>query len=214
MDADGRLSPRKKPRQRRSQQTVDAILQAAARIFAERGLGGGTTNHIAALAGVSVGSLYEYFPNKDAILVAVVERQLEAMIRDVQEHLLSARSGPDSAEPLDALLRRFVLAMLEVHEREPDLYRTAASEAPHPPALDACVLQMEQVLAHVLKDLLDERAELDLPDTDTVAHLIFQTTEALTHRYVHYGIHELEREAFVKEVVTLLDAYLSVGRPG
>ena len=204
-----RLTPRKRPRQRRSRQTVDAILEAAARVFSERGYAGCTTNRIAAVAGVSVGSLYEYFPNKDAILVALVERKLALMTGRVQDHLAAARHGSGG---LDALLRRFVMAMLEVHEQDSGLHRVVFSEAPHPPELHACVLQMEENLAHSLEALLLQSDELASVDSDTASHVIVQTTEALTHRFVHHGIHDLAREAFVDEVVILLCAYLSAPR--
>jgi len=63
------VKPRKLPAQERSRDTVNVILKAAAHIFMEKGYATGTTNHIAQKAGVSIGSLYQYFPNKDAILV-------------------------------------------------------------------------------------------------------------------------------------------------
>jgi len=62
------VAPRRLPLQRRSRETVAAILEAAAKVFGERGYWEATTNHIADVAGVSVGSLYEYFPNKDALI--------------------------------------------------------------------------------------------------------------------------------------------------
>jgi AcrR family transcriptional regulator len=67
---------RKRPRQRRSQATFDAIIEASARILADDGVGQLTTNRIAVRAGVSVGSLYQYFPNRQAIVRALVEREL------------------------------------------------------------------------------------------------------------------------------------------
>lgn len=72
------LSPRKRPRQDRSQATVEAIFQAAAHIFGEFGFEAATTNAIAERAGVSVGSLYQYFPNKRVLLNALHERRFEA----------------------------------------------------------------------------------------------------------------------------------------
>jgi AcrR family transcriptional regulator len=71
-------SPRKSPSQERSRLTVERILDAAARIFQEQGYVGTTTNEIADEAEVSVGSLYQYFPNKDAILVALTRRHIES----------------------------------------------------------------------------------------------------------------------------------------
>jgi len=71
------LSPRKAPRQSRSQATVTAILDATARILLERGYAAASTNAVAELAGVSVGSLYQYFPNKEALIAALQARHGE-----------------------------------------------------------------------------------------------------------------------------------------
>lgn len=68
------LSPRKRPRQRRSAATVEVILDGAARILEREGLERFNTNVVAAVAGVSVGSLYQYFPGKDALMAALVRR--------------------------------------------------------------------------------------------------------------------------------------------
>ena len=76
MPAPDRLKARKRPRQERSRSTVDVLLRAAAQVFATRGYAATTTNHIAARAGVSIGSLYAYFPSKDALLVALMEAHL------------------------------------------------------------------------------------------------------------------------------------------
>jgi AcrR family transcriptional regulator len=78
-------SPRKKPRQDRSQATVDVIFEAAARVFEEVGFEGATTNAFAERAGVSVGSLYQYFPNKLAVLRGLQERHLEANMRKLAD---------------------------------------------------------------------------------------------------------------------------------
>jgi AcrR family transcriptional regulator len=77
------LKPRKKPGQRRSAATVEAIVEAAARIQETRGLEGYTTNAVAERAGASIGTLYQYFPNKDAITRALIERELAALLADI-----------------------------------------------------------------------------------------------------------------------------------
>jgi AcrR family transcriptional regulator len=201
------LSPRKHPRQRRSRATVDAIVEAAAQVFAAVGYAGGSTNRIAEKAGVAIGSLYEYFPNKAAILVAVAERHLDRMLAEIEGMLDDPQAGSPS---LAVWIARFVEAMLEVHERNPKLSHVVLSEAPHPPELHACVLQAEEKLAHRIETLLRESEELQIDDADTAAHLVVQTTEALTHRFAHQGIHDLPRDRFVAEVVTLLLGYLGV----
>ena len=81
------LSPRKSPRQERSRRTVARILDAATHVFHERGYSAATTNDIAVEAGVSVGSLYQYFPNKDALLVALMEQHIESATAGLAELL-------------------------------------------------------------------------------------------------------------------------------
>ena len=80
MNTRSRASPRKIPQQRRSRFTVDAIIEAAAHLLAARGWEASTTNHIAARAGVSIGSLYKYFPNKPSILAEVARRRIRAEV--------------------------------------------------------------------------------------------------------------------------------------
>src|SRR6185369_17163863 len=72
-----RTTPRKRPRQDRSRATVDSILEATARVLVKRGFDGLTTNLVAETAGVSVGSLYQYFPNKEALVSALIEKHVE-----------------------------------------------------------------------------------------------------------------------------------------
>ena len=92
-------APRKTPMQQRSQRTVVTIVDAAARIFAERGYTGTTTNHVAEAAGVSIGSLYQYYPNKDSLLVALEERHLVHVQQSLAQIAQEWREQqPDPAE--------------------------------------------------------------------------------------------------------------------
>ena len=103
------LTPRKRPVQERSRETVKAILEAAARIFGEKGLAGATTNHIAERAGVSIGTLYQYFPNKEAIVHGLMEKH----VREGWE--LISRELPRMSAPgrLDhGMIRELVEAMI------------------------------------------------------------------------------------------------------
>src|SRR5271170_7397462 len=100
------LEARKAPAQARSKETVNVILEASARILESDGSRGFNTNSVAVKAGVSVGSLYQYFPNKDAILLALIQRFEDA----TQEAILKAlRSG--KGRPLKPSLQLFVRAL-------------------------------------------------------------------------------------------------------
>lgn len=111
------LQPRKQPRQDRAKATVDAILDAAAHILAAQGREAATTNAVAARAGVSIGSLYQYFPNRDAVLGAVVHRHGHRIHRLVAECL----SDPPPATLADAV-NRIVAAVFEAHRLDPHLH--------------------------------------------------------------------------------------------
>src|SRR6516165_11432916 len=87
-----RTTPRKKPRQERSQVTVEAILDATARVLCTIGYDRASTNRIALAAGVSVGSLYQYFPSKEALVAALVERHVEQMTSLVKTKLAEVAS--------------------------------------------------------------------------------------------------------------------------
>ena len=116
---------RKVPKQVRSQQTVQLILNAAAYILAERGLQGFTTNHIEARAGVNIASVYQYFPNKAAILDALHARHVGKPAQvgvDAWKRLLEL--------PLADLLVELVDAALAEHAENPTLHRTVLMRLP------------------------------------------------------------------------------------
>src|SRR5580658_7754149 len=117
------LEARKAPGQARSKETVNVILEASARILESEGLRGFNTNAIAAKAGVSVGSLYQYFPNKDAILLALINRFEDATQAATLEALRSGRGLP-----LKPSLRLFVRALVVMHYRRPRLNRVLEAE--------------------------------------------------------------------------------------
>jgi len=198
------VTPRRVPVQRRSRETVRAVLDAAARVVAERGVAGATTNAIARVAGVSVGSLYEYFPNKEALLVALAERLQGRMAADAAEGV----AGLAASRDLDEALQRFAETLLAVHEREPVLHRLLDSDAPHPPDLHACVLALEESLVRDLEAVLRRAPEVCVPEPHTAAHLLVQCVESLTHRFVHHAVPPLARADFLAEVAALARGYL------
>ncbi len=120
MTADDRVEPRKTPTQERSQATFDAIVEAAARILRDRGTDGLTTNHIAEVAGVSVGSLYQYFPNKEAIVAQLVEYELARDLAHVQASLDALTDVP-IADAIDLLYQGIVAHATSTQELHQEL---------------------------------------------------------------------------------------------
>src|SRR5215471_6874349 len=116
-----RLNARKQPLQKRSQETVAVILEAAARILEERGLEGYNTNAIAERGGISVGSVYQYFPNKDALTLALIARFEADLLEAAQGAMFDGGTLRDK-------LRRLIRALLDVHAGRARLNRILETE--------------------------------------------------------------------------------------
>lgn len=109
------LTPRKVPSQGRALHTVDAILQAATELLERSGFDDYNTNEIASRAGASIGSLYQYFPSKDAITVALIERESASLVAEVE----AALRQPDPRQAL----RSFIDVAINNQFRRPSLAR-------------------------------------------------------------------------------------------
>jgi AcrR family transcriptional regulator len=98
------LKPRKAPIQSRAMSTRDCIIEAAAQIIAKDGLAGFNTNAVAARAGVSIGSLYQYFGNKDALMAALIHRQQQRQLMSVAKAVMAVGSA-DLATTIRVIVR-------------------------------------------------------------------------------------------------------------
>jgi AcrR family transcriptional regulator len=116
----------RRPKQRRAQQTVDAILDAVVRILKREGFNAVTTNRIAEVAGVSIGSVYQYFPDKQAIFVGLHQRHIDQIDR-IGEMRLAEHASSD----LDDLIRAMIDGMIDAHSDDPELYHLLTTEVPH-----------------------------------------------------------------------------------
>ena len=119
-----KLSPRKQPRQERSAATVAAIIQAAAYILRKRGYGATTTNLIAERAGVNIASLYQYFPNKEAILGALIQRHGEE-VRAALAEVMAEHKG----KGFKANVRAVAKCVQAAHAVEPELHEIFTVDA-------------------------------------------------------------------------------------
>jgi len=119
-------SVRRQPKQRRARQTVDAILGAVVRLLKREGFDAITTNRVAEVAGASIGSLYQYFPDKRAIFAALHERHIEEIDR-----MLEATLVKHAGSSLDELVRAVMEAMVDAHTTDPRLYELLSTEVPH-----------------------------------------------------------------------------------
>ncbi|MGB6242567.1 MAG: TetR/AcrR family transcriptional regulator [Castellaniella sp.] len=119
------LQPRKSPVQARSSATVEALHIAAVQVLMREGLGRCTTTRVAVRAGTSVGSLYQYYPNRDALLAAILKRHLDG-IADACARVCREQQGRPVSDMASVLVRAFLAAKLRDPEESKALYAVAA----------------------------------------------------------------------------------------
>jgi AcrR family transcriptional regulator len=185
------LKPRKIPQQSRAEQTVATILEAAARVLESKGMDGLNTNLVAQRAGVSVGTLYQYFPGKDAIIVALSKRE-HAMFLAEAKAALGQASGQRA---LKYQLRRPVLARaLDFEENRPAIAKELAK------GKGAFAELIQQILAH--DDIPPQ------PNTEIAVDDLLAIVRALTDAAGERG--EVDRVALEARIGRALFGYLGI----
>ena len=199
--ADHRLQPRRKPRQVRAELTRERILAAAAHVFAEHGYAAGTTNRIAERARISIGSLYQYFPNKAAILASLLVRHIDrGTWKQADELDLSAGT-------LEATVRAVVRDAIDNHSDDPQLLRIMIEEAPVSPELVETIERHGKARVAQLRDVLARHPDVGVQDLDTAAELITFTVEMNTHKLMA-SPRTIPIEKFENELVGMITRYL------
>jgi AcrR family transcriptional regulator len=183
--------------------TVGSILEAATQLLTQDGVERLSTNRIAERAGVAVASLYQYFPNKQAILGALSEKELSE-----ERAELTARSAELADRPLREVIRVAVRSTIGIHARRPRLVKSLLESVP--------VLGAEahvRARAHVVSMVADAlRARSDevreAPDADMRAFVVVQAVEAAIHAAAAERPTYLDDPAFEDELTALVERYL------
>ncbi len=183
---------------------MEAIVEAAAQVFEREGYAAGTTNRIAERAGVSIGSIYQYFADKDALLRAVVEQHVADGARMVAEELARLEEDPDPAPALERILS----ATIALHRDRPRLHRLIFEEAALGEEVLTRVHALEEAAATQVAAYL---ARLPDPPGDplTTARLIVQAVETWAHRFVIHPPDDADEPQVVAAAVRLLAQGLS-----
>ncbi|KJH69574.1 TetR/AcrR family transcriptional regulator [Aliterella atlantica] len=194
-------TPRKQPKQERSQATVEAILLATTHILTENGYDQLTTNRVAERAGVSIGSLYQYFPNKQALIFALAEHHANEMVQLAQHHLegLSDRTIPE-------VLRQIIKAALAAHAVNPKLHRVLHEQIPHSEVMQ----RLDKAkMDNLLRSFLAQRCDQIQPkNLELTVFMIERTIRALIHGATIDRPELLKTGEFEQELMVMLSAYL------
>jgi len=187
----------RRPLQRRARETVDVILRATTQILRSEGRTRVTTNRVAERAGVSIGSLYQYFPNKDA-LVAEVRRRYDEAFRE----RLIGLVGTVAALPLEQAVKHCVQALIAIHAEDPGLHNAVSAAGIDDPE--------RRLLHQVAASWLEARRdEIRRPNRALAAAVALDAAEALIHGVALRSPERLADDEFAVEVTDLLVRYLA-----
>jgi AcrR family transcriptional regulator len=198
--------PRKNASQERSRATVDALIEATARILVREGFDKASTNRIAEVAGVSVGSLYQYYPSKEALVATVIDRHNQEIMQVVRGALAEVAS-----QPIEKAVRGLVAVAIEAHRVNPRLHRVLAEQIPRTGRLADVEVFSRENFALFRAFLDDHRDELRVTDLGLAAFVCVTSIEALTHNAVlHHSdmLGDDAVEALVDEATRLVVGYL------
>lgn len=197
-------TPRNRPSQSRSRATYGIILDATIRILDQDGIDAATTSRIAEVAGVSVGTLYQYFGNRDQILEALQQREFERATAMMQRVLANPERTPDRA-----VARAVVEELLSIYRAAPGMHRVLAVEGLR-------VTPAERVLAFDLQIVGAIKAFLTLAGSrirrrhlDAAAFVVYQSVRASMLAYLLESPAGVSDDALVEELTELILGYLS-----
>ena len=196
------LKPRKTPLQARSEVTVTAIFEATIQVLLADGSARLTTTRIAERAGVSVGTLYQYFPHKQALLYAVVQQHMEAFVEEFEAGCREHRH-----QALEAMVEGIVQAFLAIKVRRPDETRalyTIASELDTHELRIGSSRRLQEACAMLLATATDARFD-DLPE---VCFTLLTAMNGTTRAVFEFGAQKRKVNKLRAQLLVLCRGYL------
>lgn len=200
--APGKLKPRRTPRQARSNATVDAILEAAIQVLLGQGARRLTTTRVAERAGVSVGTLYQYFPHKEGLLYAVIQRYLDEVAETVVQTCQRNLGQPlDVAS--DVLVAAYVDAKSTHAEASRALYLVSAE-------LDVAdpVNAIFARLRHTATRLLERAPDASFEDVDEIAFALLAAVTGATRVFFEQDFNPAKLAAFRRQMMLMGRTFL------
>lgn len=187
---------RSEPRQQRSRQTYERILTVASTVFADLGYAGTTTNKVADAAGISIGTLYHYFPDKDALLSALAERHIADSLAS---HTAMFETMTATDQDLEETVRTAAEGLVALHIRDRHLHNLLYDSAPRTPQLLRQLREADDAIADQVA-LQFERLGVVTEHRRLVSQLVVSGMEAQVHHAV--GSADAGREAVNPQVLT------------
>ncbi len=198
-----RVSPRKLPKQDRSQVTVLAIVKAAAHVLVKHGYDHATTGLIAEAAGVSIGSLYQYFPNKEAVFSELLQRELAAL-----EQATLAAVEAVAGTGLRATVVAAIGALVATKAKNPKLHRVLKTELGRLDGVRVVRATTRRYLELTCAMLAAYHDELPLPDPARAAFLVVNAVEGVVSAALLESPATLADPRFLADLTSMVLAML------
>jgi AcrR family transcriptional regulator len=197
--------PRKRAQQARSIATVDGIIDAAARVLVSVGYDHASTKRIAKAAGISVGSLYQYFPTKEAVVAALLDRHIAQVFVLLERELGTLRDLD-----LPTAVRRGVRAFVLAQGADLELRRVFIEQVPRTGQLNR-IGDIERRAVALLRAYLGSRGGVARPDLDLAATVIVRTIAHLTYDALVDST-GASHDAWIEEIAAMVLGYLGAQR--
>jgi AcrR family transcriptional regulator len=199
--------PRKQPTQDRAAATVEALLTATAQVLVQEGYDHASTNKIARRAGVSIGSLYQYYPSKEALVLALAKRNGEQEISLIQKKLLALKDLS-----LSNVVRELVTVIIEAHRIDPELQKVFITQVPQIGGL-SIIRETNRHAARMFSDYVASIfPQWDEEALDLRVFIAMHAAEGLIHQALLERPDYLSQPLFVDELTTLVVSYLEAKR--
>jgi AcrR family transcriptional regulator len=199
MKASERASTRREPKQQRSRQTVDAVLEAVQRVLRRHGAEAITTNRVAEAAGVSIGSLYQYFPEKQAIFMALHDRHVDRV-----RHVIEGTMTDCTSVSLEEFTRELVERLANVHSEDAELHELVSATVPG--GANGFKSALRAVFEQVISPAKQDRYTPE--DTKRMLFVLPHMVEALVHGVAHQK-QASSRERAKDEAIRTVAVYLN-----
>jgi AcrR family transcriptional regulator len=200
MTTAARALTRREPKQQRSRQTVDAVLEAVQLVVTRYGTEAITTNRIAEVAGVSVGSLYQYFPDRRAILTALHDRHVDNV-----RQVIGQTTATCASASLQEFTQELVRGLVNVHAEAPELHEIVSAAVPEG------ALGFRTALHHTFGQVLSraDQKRYSPNETERMLFVLPRIVESLVHGAVHQARAALSGDVARSEAIRTVLVYVN-----
>lgn len=198
------FAARKLPSQERAQMTVDSIMDATKKILEKEGYAHLTTNHIADVAGVSIGTLYQYFSNKETIIYALIESVVSKAADELRDKLMELMT-----EPIQVMIPTMTRLLLSIYKENEFVLFRIRYQVPRLKDTYAKLTTENFTFVTNLAYLKQHQIELTVKDLSTALFIVENTMTSNCIRYLEKQPSDISEDEFIDELSSMVLKYLT-----